>query len=180
MLVTRFPSLVGDPSASLSDQALSVLDQMGFVGFQSHYTNHLPMMLKWMDVPISSDSLSARHNTAKRTLAIEPKEQRLLDQVNEEDNRLYVLAYERYADQPLNPERKVDLKSLLSSSPDERQKIRNKQTKNAQKKFITTLRHSLGDVGFEAYIRSLNSTFGQCEHLLSKALAYSSNGIAED
>ena len=180
MLVTRFPSLVGDPSASLSDQALSVLDQMGFVGFQSHYTNHLPMMLKWMDVPISSDSLSARHNTAKRTLAIEPKEQRLLDQVNEEDNRLYVLAYERYADQPLNPERKVDLKSLLSSSPDERQKIRNKQTKNAQKKFISSLRHSLGDVGVEAYIRSLNSTFGQCEHLLSKALAYSSNGIAED
>jgi len=180
MLVTRFPSLAGDPSASLSDQALSVLDHMGFVGFQSHYSSHLPLMLEWMGVPISSDTLSARHNTGKRALDIEAAEQRLLDQVNEEDNRLYSLAYQRYADQPLNPERKVDLNSLLSSSSAERQRTRHRQTKNAQKKFISSLRHSLGDVGVEAYIRSLNNTFGQCENLLSKVLANSNSESAED
>ncbi|MGB7565032.1 MAG: hypothetical protein WBM08_09790 [Prochlorococcaceae cyanobacterium] len=180
MLVTRFPSLVGDPTASLSDQALSVLEHMGFVGFQCHYSSHLPQMLEWMQVPISSDTVNARHNTAKRALKIDPAEQRLLDQLNEEDNRLYTLAFQRYADQPLNPERQVNLGSLLSNSAIDRQKIRTRQTKNAQRKFINSLRHSLGDVGVEAYLRSLNKTFGQCEYLLDKALAHSNSESAED
>lgn len=180
MLVTRFPSLAGDPSASLSDQALSVLDQMGFVGFQSHYSTHLPLMLEWMRVPINSEILSARHNTAKRSLAIDFSEQQLLDHVNQEDNRLYTLAYERYGNQPLNSERKVDLNAVLSSSTADRQTIRARQTKNAQKKFISSLRHSLGDVGVEAYVRSLNNTFGKCELLLDKVLARSPGDSPRD
>ena len=180
MLVTRFPSLVSDPTASLSDQALSVLDQMGFVGFQNQYSNHLPMMLEWMGVPISLETLAVRHNTAKTTIGIEPEVQRLLDEVNREDNRLYSLAYQRYADQPLNPERKVNLNSLHNISSAERQKIQTKQSKNAQKKFISSLRYSLGDAGVEAYIKSLNSTFGQCEHILNKVLTHPSKGTAEE
>jgi len=104
----------------------------------------------------------------------------MLDKVNEEDNRLYKLAYERYANQPLNPEKKVDLNSLLNSSTADRQKIRARQTKNAQKKFISELRHSLGDMGAEAYVRSLNKTFGQCEYLLNKMLAHTNSESAED
>jgi len=180
MLVTRFPSLAGDPSASLSDQALAVLDHMGFVGFQSQYSSHLPLLLEWMQVPISADTVKARHNTAKRTLAIDPGEQRLLEQVNEDDNRLYSLAYQRYANQPLNPERKVDLDSMLSHSAADRQTIKARQTKNAQKKFISSLRHSLGDVGVEAYICSLNSGFGQCEYLLGKALSHAYSESTEE
>ena len=180
MLVTRFQSLAGDPLASLTDQALSVLDQMGFIGFQSHYSSHLPLMLDWMRVPINPKTLSVRHNTAKGALAIDPADKEMLDKVNEEDNHLYKLAYERFANQPLNPGRKVDFNSLLSSCAADRQKIRDRQTKNAQKKFIRELRHSLGDVGVEAYVRSLNKTFGQCEDLLKKILAHSNSESAED
>jgi len=179
MLIKRFPSLAGDTSASLSDQALSVLDQMSFVGFQSHYRTHLPIMLEWMDIPIHSETLSTRHNTAKRPLANDPGEQRLLDQLNEEDNRLYALAYQRYAEQPLNTDKKIDLRNQLNKSDTDRQVIRTQQTKSAQKKLISSLRHSLGDVGVEAYVRSLKNSFGQCDQLLDKVLAHSGSEASE-
>jgi hypothetical protein len=180
MLVTRFPSLIGDSSASLSDRALSVLDSMGFVGLQSEYSNHLPLMLEWMQVPVSEEAISKRHNTARRHRAIDPKEQQMINQVNEEDNRLYTIACERYTCQPLNPEKKVDFSSLMINSPVDREAIRTRQSKSAQKKFISSLRHSLGDVGVEAYVRTMNKTFGQCECLLNKMLTHSQNDVTED
>ena len=115
MLVHRFPSLVGDSTAPLADQAMSVLDAMGFVGFQCHYDEHLPSLLEWMRVPICTKTLGVRHNTAKRGSSLTSEDQQLLSNLNEQDIRLYEMAYLRYGQTPLHPERRLQFSSFAST-----------------------------------------------------------------
>lgn len=177
MLVMRFPSLVGDSSAPLADQAMAVLECMGFVGFQCHYSDHLPQLLDWMRVPICTQTLGTRHNTAKKASILDSEDQAMLQRLNDQDHRLYTLAYERYGQRPLHPERQVLMGTLISKDNADRVAIRQKQLKAAQKKFISSLRFSLGDAGLESYIRRLNGSFITCERLLDKALKRSYNVI---
>ena len=177
MLVMRFPSLVEDESALLSDQAMAVLEKMGFVGFQCHYSDHFTQLLEWMRVPICTQTLGARHNTAKKSSALDWEDQALLQRLNDQDHRLYALAYERYGAQPLHPERQLLMDSLISMANVDRAAIRQKQLKSAQKKFVSSLRFSLGDVGMESYVCRLNASFGACERVLDKALKRSYNII---
>lgn len=168
MIVSRFPSLVDDGSASLADQALSVLDHMAFVGFQSQYDCHLRCMLDWMQVPICEETLSTKHNTAKKSAEIDASDEQLLSRLNKQDIRFYKIAHDRYANNPLNVDRQVNFGALLNKTQAEFQDIKAEQTRRAQKKFISSLRFSLGNVGVESYVKSLHASFAQCEALLTE------------
>ena len=168
MIVSRFPSLVEDGDANLADQALSVLDHMAFVGFQSQYDIHLRCMLDWMQVPICEETLSTKHNTAKTSADIDASDKDLISRLNRQDIRFYKIAHERYANHPLNVERQVNFGTLLKKTPTEIQAIKAEQTRRAQKKFISSLRFSLGGVGMESYVKSLHASFAQCKALLAE------------
>lgn len=174
MLISRFPSLVKDKSSPLSDQALSILDHMGFVGFQSQYSHHLCLMLEWMQVPISAETLAARHNIAKKPKDFDASAYQMIQAQNVEDICFYEKAYQRYADNPLNTERKVRFKSIIAETGQDLAAIKTEQTQRAQKKFVSSLRFSLGDVGLESYLHSLSASFSQCDKLMSKVLDTSS------
>jgi hypothetical protein len=168
MLIDRFPSLITTPSASLAEQAMGVLDTMGFVGFQEHYTEQLPLLLDWMKVSVCLQTIHERHNTAKKSLKISKKMGSLLEELNDQDQLLYDLAYDRYGKNPLHPERQWLGGSLPSLSNINRDYIRARQIKTAQKKFLNSLRFSLGDAGVESYIRTISQNLSDCKNLLSE------------
>ncbi|MEB3334046.1 MAG: sulfotransferase family 2 domain-containing protein [Cyanobacteriota bacterium] len=170
MLVSRFPSLIGDPTARLSEQAMNVLNQMSFVGFQSHFDQHLPILLELMNISVRSDLLKKRHNIARSPMQISKADQDSLAGLNEEDHLLYAKASERYIQNPLNPERKVDFHNMVGISEAERSLIKKKQTKSAQRKYISSLRFSLGDAGVEEHVKIVTGAYANCSRVLDKLI----------
>lgn len=166
MLVTRFPSLSQDTTVPLHAQALAVLEKMCFVGFQAHYNEHLPLLLQLMRVPICPHTLGTRHNKAKKIPVLEKSEKRLLRDVNEQDYQLYQHAFDRYAKNPVSPERKLSIRSFALNSDNDGESIRQKQLQAAQKKFVSALRLTLGEAGVEDYIHNLCKRYASCEKML--------------
>jgi hypothetical protein len=168
MLVTRFPSLIGDPTARLADQAMNVLNQMGFIGFQSHYDQHLPLLLEWMKVPILPELVQRRHNIAKASKKIAATDQASLAGLNEEDHLLFVNASKEYLHEPLHCDRNIEFRKITRIGQAERSAIKHKQTKSAQRKYINSLRFSLGDAGVDEHIKMMSESYGNCSLLFDK------------
>lgn len=173
MLTNRFPSLISSSTASLSDQAISVLDKMAFVGFQEHYSSHLPALLEWMKAPLCVETLNTYHNKAKTSPNDNGNNIAILNKLNEQDLRLYALAYERYGEDPLHSNRECFQELLSHSTMLDRAEIKKHQTKAAQKAFVNSLRYSLGDAGLEFYIRNLSRSYLNCEHICEQIMSRS-------
>ena len=161
MLISRFPSLAGSKADRLSDRAMNVIEHMGFVGFQSVFSEHLPMLLEWMKVPISKDLLQARHNIANIDNKCTESESQILDLMNDEDQRFYQLAYQRYYNHPLNEERSVNY-ATMTNTFEAKHSIKLQQTKSAQHKYIKSLRFSIGEAGVEDHLRSMEVGYSHC------------------
>ena len=171
MLVNRFPSLCGATEASLSEQAFTVLTHMTFVGFQCQYTDDLRLVLEWMKVPINEKKISTRHNIAKKAHSIDNADQMMLNGLNREDNLLYERAFEYFSSSTLRADNKLLLHSLASASGLDPDRIFSEQRNAAQKKFILSLRGSIGEVGVESYITQIRSGFELCEGLATAAFS---------
>lgn len=174
MLVSRFPSLAGPKTDRLSDQALNVLEHMGFIGFQAAFSQHLPVLLEWMKVPIGEDLIGARHNIAKTDQQCSESEAEILDLMNDEDQRFYELAYQRYYNNPLNPERSVNLGLINNASSDTKHTIKLSQTRSAQRKYVSSLRFSIGEMGVEDHLRQMQTGYAQSLSLWERMLKRSS------
>jgi len=177
MLIARFPSLVEDDTAPQAYQAMQILEKMGFVGFQCHFTDHIIQLLDWMGVPIFRDSLIERHNTGRQESKTMLKSLEVLRQLNDQDYHLYNMAYKRYGSQPINHERHILMSSIKSIN---KESIRHRQVKSAQKKFLSSLRFSIGDAGVESYVKLLNSRFESCENSLNNVLTRSYNAVQDN
>ena len=175
MLIDRFPSLIRNTSTELHRQALDILEQMCFVGFQSHYSEHLPVLLEWLNVRQNSEHHKRRHNSAPSRGNLSSSENAILDIYNEQDNKLYSLALERFAENPINrQEGIIFLENVECASKQEQ--IRSRQVKAAQKKFLSSLRYSIGEVGLEQYITNVDATYEQCKARLTRSSPNSEAG----
>lgn len=165
MLISRFPSLSGSSETSLSERAFSVLTHMSFVGFQCQYTDDLRLLLEWMKIPVNEKKIGNRHNIARKAHAIDNADQMMLNRFNREDNLLYERAFDCFSSSALRSDKKLSLHSLASASGLDTDRISSEQRNSAQKKFILSLRGSIGEVGVESYITQVRSSFEVCEGL---------------
>jgi len=122
-----------------------------------------------MHVPVNEKKIGTRHNIAKKSYSIDKADQTMLNSLNKEDNILYERAFEFFSASPLKTDRGLSLHSFASASGLDSDQISSEQLKAAQKKFILSLRGSIGEIGVENYIRQIQSSFACCEQVMTNA-----------
>lgn len=170
MLVNRFPTLAGDKDQRLSQRALMVLEQMTFVGLQANFSEHLKLLLELMNVPVQKDLLLARHNTDKPKRGLDIGDVAFVDKFNEEDHLLYEEAARRYFDSPVSPDRNVTWSSGFGLNQTERENLLTVQRQAAQRKFISSLQYSIGDMALESHLEQMVSSYGSALELFHKKI----------